>query len=185
MQTPNALFYPGRDSRSVRQPCLLGLDIDAIFELRRCLVGSLAVARLLFEVCAGEKKNNLSGVGSFQHSLQKASRATRCSWCERPGGVTVLLRCTTAGLRCISPPAPTALPSPSARFLYTSEEDFSTSNKGLRVIFQSRTSKSVAHANIFPSVQNFKSQRPFCWLGLASFQWITAPFFAKSPAGRC
>lgn len=130
----------------------------------------------------GEKKTkNLSGVESFQHLLQKASRATRCFWCERPGGVTVVLRCTTAGLRCISPPSPAAPPSPSARFSYTSEEDFCTSNKGLRVIFQSRTSKSVAHANIFPSVQNLKSQRPFCWLGLASFQWITAPFFAKSP----
>lgn len=122
----------------------------------------------------GGKKKKLSGVESFQHLLQKASRATRCFWCERPVGVTVVLRCTTAGL-----------PSPSARFSYTSEEGFCTSNKGLRVIFQSRTSKSVAHANIFPSVQKLKSQRPFCWLGLASFQWITAPFFAKLPAGRC
>lgn len=119
-----------------------------------------------------KKKKNLSGVESFQHLLQKASRAIRCFWCERAGGVTVVLRCTTAGP-----------PSPSARFSYTSEEGFCTSNKGPRVIFQSRTSKSVAHANIFPSVQNLKSQRPFCWLGLASFQWITAPFFVRKVAG--
>lgn len=129
---------------------------------------SLALWRLPFHSFEVRRGKEIKKKPFRRHQLsalaaKKPLAPTRCCWCEGPGRVRVVRRCSTPG-------------AASARPLRPHRAPHAASNKRLSVVFPSRL---LSNANIFPAVQTLGITLNVL---LTLFHRFRPPFFTTSPA---